>query len=364
MRTRLIVPIALVLLVLLTGFPAAQQSPDSGTVTVTDALDRQVTVPVNPERVTAAGRAVLMIADAVYLFPSARDSLTAVNRIDQGKGNFLRAYDPNYTEKQILQRNAGPEQIAATRPDVVFLKDFMKGSIGDAVESLGIPVVYVRLETPEDYTRDITMMGRIFGAEGRAREVVDYIDERVSFVTERVSRVPASERPTGLFVYYALQGNEAAVNVPPKGWIQTTLLNQAGARPIWADQVTGGGWQTVNVEQVLTWNPDTIFVVSYRNDISDVMERITEDSRWRSLRAVRNDRLYAFPIDYYSWDQPDVRWILGLQWLAQTIHPEQFGDFNMTSAVYDFFQVMYGMSRAETREIVFSVLEGDIEIEP
>ncbi|MFW5728385.1 MAG: ABC transporter substrate-binding protein [Spirochaetota bacterium] len=354
----------MIVLLLLTGSVAAQESSGNDTITVTDALDRRVTVPVNPERATAAGRAVLMVADAIYAFPSARASLVAVSRIDQGKGNFLRAYDSAYADKQILERNAGAEQVAASRPDVVFMKDFMKGSLGDAVERLGIPVVYLRLETPEDYTRDITLLGRIYGAEERAREIVDYIDGRVSFVTERVRPVSTSERPTGLFVYYALQGNEAAVNVPPRGWIQTTLLDQAGARPVWADQVGGGGWQTVNVEQVLTWNPETIFVVSYRNDIRDVVDRIRSDSRWRSLKAVRNDRVHAFPIDYYSWDQPDVRWVLGLQWLAKTLHPEQFEDLDMTDAVYEFFEVMYGMSREETREIVFPVLEGDIETAP
>lgn len=337
---------------------AAQSEP---TVTVRDALGREVQVPRNPDRVTAAGRAVLMIADAVYLFPSARESLTAVTRIDQGKGNFLRDLDPRYRDKQILERNAGPEQIAASRPDVVLLKDFMKGSIGDAVASLGIPVVYLRLETPEDYRRDIRTLGRIFGAEDRAEEVLGYYEERLGLVADRTAGLTPEERPSALFVYYSSRGNEGSVNVPPSGWIQTSLLETAGADPVWTEAVTGGGWQTVNLEQVLSWNPAELFVVSYRQDIDAVMRRIRGDSRWRSLDAASDDGLHAFPVDYYSWDQPDVRWILGLQWLAKTLHPELFPDFEMRELTTDFFRRMYGMTEAEVEEIIFSKLQGDFE---
>jgi iron complex transport system substrate-binding protein len=341
------------------------QSTDGSesTVTVTDALGRSVTVPEEPERITLAGRAVLMLADAVYAFPSARDRVTGISRIDQGKGNFLRALDPDYGEKQILERNAGPEQVAATRPDLVILKDFMKGNLGDAVSRLGIPVVYLRLETPEDYRRDLRILGSVFDADARAEEIVRYYEERMRFVANTVADIPAARRPEALFVYYAMQGNEVAVNVPPAGWIQTTLLERAGARPVWADAVTGGGWQTVGVEQVLQWNPAELFVVSYRRDIGAAMERIRGDARWRRLAAAEADRIHAFPLDYYSWDQPDVRWILGLQWLAKTLHPERFTELSMEEELYDFFSFMYGMSRSETREIIVSSLEGVIDIE-
>lgn len=359
--SRLLVGLTFLLLLAAAAPLTAQSGP---TVTVTDALGREVTVPRNPERVTAAGRAVLMIADAVYLFPTARESLTAVTRIDQGKGNFLRDLDPNYRDKQILERNAGPEQIAASRPDVVLLKDFMKGSIGDAVASLGIPVVYLRLETPEDYRRDIRTLGRIFAAEDRADEVLEYFDDRLRLVRDRTEGLAPAERPSALFVYYSRRGNESAVNVPPPGWIQTSLLETAGADPVWTDAVSGGGWQTVNLEQILSWDPSKLFVVSYRQDIDTVMERIRGDARWRSLEAVSSDGLHAFPVDYYSWDQPDVRWILGLQWLAGTLHPELFPDVQMRELTIDFFGRMYGMTAAEVERIVFSKMQGDFEPAP
>lgn len=362
LRTSVFILVVATILLSPVAGQSSSDTSDSETITVTDALGRSVSIPRSPQRVTAAGRAVLMIADAVYLFSNGRERLTAVGRIDQGKGNFLPEIDADYREKQLLQRNAGPEQVAATRPDVVILKDFMKGNLGDAVERLGIPVVYVRLETPEDYRRDIRILGKIFDQSRRAEAIVSYIDERLSYVRSRVESIPSNERPESLFVYYALQGNEAAVNVPPKGWIQTTLLSTAGADPVWESAVSGGGWQTVGIEQILSWNPEEIFVVSYRNDIDDVMQRIRDDRRWSALQAVENGRIHAFPLDYYSWDQPDVRWILGLQWLAKTLHPDHFSDLDMSETVFGFFAFMYDMSRGETQRVVLPILEGDIEL--
>ncbi|MFW5686325.1 MAG: ABC transporter substrate-binding protein, partial [Spirochaetota bacterium] len=136
---------------------------------VTDALDRRVEVPESPERIVAAGSAVLMIADALYLFPGADERIVGLGRINQGKGNFLAAIDDEYGEKAVLERNVGPEQIAGLNPDLVILKSFMRGRLGVGVERLGVPVVYVDLETPEQYQRDLRLFGEVLGQPERGR---------------------------------------------------------------------------------------------------------------------------------------------------------------------------------------------------
>ena len=140
---------------------------------IVDGAGRSVEIPETPERVVIAGNAALMVANASYMFPSAPARLVGITRIDQGRGNFLRQIDPEYSEKTVLERNVGPEQIAALQPDVVVMKSFMKSSLGDPVELLGIPVVYVELETPEQYDRDLAVLGELFGERQRAREIIE-----------------------------------------------------------------------------------------------------------------------------------------------------------------------------------------------
>lgn len=329
------------------------------TRTVTDALDRAVEVPVDPQRIVTAGRAVLMIADALYLFPGVSDRIVGVGRIDQGKGNFLAAIDSDYDEKTVLERNVGPEQIAALAPDLVILKSFMRERLGEGVERLGIPVVYVDLETPQQYQRDLRLLGEVLGQPARGRELAAYYERRSASIERAVRDALAAgaDRPRTLFLYADLAGGEAVFNVPPRGWIQTTLVELAGGDPAWTDALTGGGWNRVGLEQIAAWNPEIITLVAYRQEATSVREALLANRAASRLDAVVNDRLHLVPLDFYSWDQPDVRWILGLAWLADTLHPGVL-DEELGETFYGFFDFAYRMSRSEVDEIVVPRLEG------
>ena len=169
---------------------------------VTDALGREVSVRVDPRRVVAAGRAVLMIADVIYAFEEAPSRLVGIGRINQGRGNFLRVIDPRYEEKVILERNVGPEQIAALAPDLVILKTFMREPLGMGLERLDIPVLYVELETPEQYQRDILTLGAVLDEEVRAASLAEWYRRRAAEIEERTTALSAAERPRTLLVYY------------------------------------------------------------------------------------------------------------------------------------------------------------------
>ena len=54
-------------------------------------------------------------------------------------------------------------------------------------------------------------------------------------------------------------------------------------------------------------------------------------------------KILPFPADFYSWDQPDVRWILGLMWIAKVLHPELFGDLDLEAEVRYFYTFLYGL---------------------
>ncbi len=355
-----------------TAEPAAGTG-EAPTRTVVDALGRTVRVPVDPQRIATAGQSVLMIADALYMFPSARDLLVGVGRIDQGKGNFLRAIDPNYDEKTFFERNVGPVQIAAVNPDLVILKTSMQQRLGEGLERLGIPTVYVNLETPEDYRTDIALLGHVLGEEERAAEIVEYYGEQTAAVERAVAesapgdtpdRAARAEdggaRPRTLFAYADLTTGEGVINVPPAEWIQTTLVRLAGGDPVWPDAAVGRGWSRVNLEQVAAWSPEVVLLVAYRQDIESVAEALLGNSVWSEIISRDKTRLLRFPLDFYSWDQPDVRWILGLHWLAGVLNPETY-DPDMPVLICDFFAFAYGMTDAEVEQIILPRIEGDVD---
>jgi len=332
----------------------------SGTVIVTDALGRTVTFAQPPQRIVLAGKAFFMIVDALYLFPEAAGRVVGLPDTTQSKTDFYPLIDPDRTNKTFFQGNdVGPEQIVPTRPDVVVTKSVNAGKLGKALEQVNIPVVYVDLETPEQYTRDIAILGQVLGDPERARQVSAYYKEQVDRVTSRIRNLPEGDRPRVLLLQHAEKTGTVAFSVPPAEWMQTLIVELAGGQAIWKQSADKSGWTVVGLEQIAAWNPDAIFVVNYGGDSRDVVVRLRSDPMWHSLRAVQNARIYAIPADFYSWDQPDARWGLGLTWLATKIHPELFGEVNILREVEQFY-AMYGWDRMAVQSRVIPLLQGDL----
>lgn len=109
-----------------------------------------------------------------------------------------------------------------------------------------------------------------------------------------------------LLLYYSDKDGEVAFNVPPMPWIQTIMVEDAGGTPVWAEANPGGGWAKVSLEQVAAWDADVVLLVSYFRSPEEVVAELQANPQWQQLSAVQNDRLYAFPGDFYSWDQPDT----------------------------------------------------------
>ena len=85
-----------------------------------------------------------------------------------------------------------------------------------------------------------------------------------------------------------------------------------------------------------------------------------ENPVWSNFRAVENGQLYAFGFDFYSWDQPDTRWILGLQYLVTKIHPDLTGEIDMLEEINQFYSVLYNLDSETINTKVLPHLTGDV----
>jgi iron complex transport system substrate-binding protein len=329
-------------------------------ITVTDSTGHSVTLEKLPERVVIAGKATFMVQDAIYLFGEASERLVGIEDRNQSLYAFIPLIDPTLDNKSVLEKNAGAEQIAALQPDLVFLKNSMAEQLGAPLEALSIPVLYLDLETPEAFYKDIATLGQVFGDKKRADEIVDFYQSRVGDITKATSDLTAADKPSVLILEYTNDGGEVAFSVPPTTWLQTDMVEMTGGTPVWVDEAQGGGWMIVTIEQVAAWDPDKIFIIDYAGDASSIVEGLKTDSLWMNLSAVQNDELYAFAFDIYSWDQPDTRWILGLEWLATKMQPELFSDIDIMAEVETFYSQLYAMDSAKIETDIIPQLTGDI----
>jgi len=341
---------------LLTGLLSAAGKSETATPTIQikDTTGNTAQLAGIPKRITFAGRSGNMVADVLYMFPEASERIVGTGTTNQRNGDFIEMLDPLYKSKTYLERNAGPEQIAATKPDLVIMKNILKKSLGTPIAQLDIPVLYLNLETPEYYEKDFEMLGKVFDNEKRASELISYYKNEQKYVTDRTNTL--TEKPDILFIYHTTRDGIAAFNIPPEGWIQTRMVEMAGGNPVWTNGHPGGGWSKVNMEQIASWNPDQIYLVAYKENVDKVLSTMYNSTKWKGLKAVKNKQLKAFPVDYYSWDQPDSRWILGLNWLAQQIHPELFRDLDIKEKAESFFKDLYYLSDKQYKEEILSRL--------
>ena len=164
----------------------------------------------------------------------------------------------------------------------------------------------------------------------KAEEIKEYYQDTYAEVAARHPDI--TDAPRVMFLYYNTKGGTAAFMSPGADWLQTNIIATAGGYPL-SYELAGTGWNTVNMEQIAEWNPEIVFIVTYKADPScqDVEDLIMADELWQDISAVENNQFYSVPDDcfgvgtgeagipvdqggysvYNGWRQRSVAMILG-----------------------------------------------------
>ena len=333
-------------------------TPNTGesTITITDALDREVTFSDLPERIVIAGRGTIIIVDALLAFPEGQQRLVAYAKTDQGKGSFTQVLLPALDT--VFANDASAEEIASHQPDVVLLKTYMQ-ELGNALDLLSIPVVYFSMETFEEYQNELLTMGTLLGDAQRAEVLAGYYADIVTEVEQKTQEI--AEKPTVLFLYYSSRDGTVAFNVPPLQWAQSEMVRRAGGNLVWSSIPLENNWTIVNFEQVAAWNPDIIFLTAYFDNVDLIKQQLIDDPQWQALSAVDSGNIYASPTAFYAGDQPHSRWGIAQLWYAQKINPQNYLDYDFHLLANDFYALFYGWSPDKYEQVIRPILQGDID---
>lgn len=333
------------------------EEPDR-VVRLTDALGRAVELPGLPMNIVVVGKATSLLNNALFLFPEASERVKAYEQRIQTEHDFITdVFDPTGA-KASLARDANAEQVAPLNPDLVIMKTYMRDSIGQGMEAIGIPVVYLDMETPESLYTDLRTIGAIFGNPERAEALVSLYQANTQRVADAIKDVPEYAYPTTVVLQYSSKGGEISFKVPPASYLQTTLVEMAGGIPVWKESQNFGGWAVITLEQIAVWDPQVIFLIDYSGNATEVVEGLKQDPTWQNLKAVQSNLLLPFPSDFLSWDQADARWGLGLLWMASKLQPGQFEGINFVDEVKAFYRDYYGLGDAVITEKVLPLVKG------
>ncbi|MGI5882306.1 MAG: ABC transporter substrate-binding protein [Dethiobacteria bacterium] len=316
-----------------TPLPAPQPAPATGKVTVTDVTGRLVTLDKpaskilgthNPSLNTAivlgggdkyiAGFGNKKMADKLYDFVMKDyDGIVEI-----GKGGNV-----NFETVLTLGKN-----------NVAILPERFKDQVKQ-FENVGLQAV-VALPNAESFDtikKSLEIVGKVLGIEGRAKDINALIDKNISETKKVVENVKA--RPSVLFL-----GSSSSFSVATSSMIQTDIIEMAGGTNAVKGVEVQGAFADVNIEQIIAWNPEIIWVPKYA---TYTVESLLSDAKWGSIKAIKDKKVYVFPSELEPWDYPTASAVLGLRWGLHSLHPELYSLNSLMKNADEFYSLVYGV---------------------
>ncbi|MGH0052400.1 MAG: ABC transporter substrate-binding protein [Sphaerochaetaceae bacterium] len=322
-----------------------QAMQESNYYQATDANGRTLKLTEKPSKVLIAGKAGIMPANALFLFPEVTDMDLTLPKTDQGLGDFFAFIRPGLDEKPRISQTASVEEIASYQSDLVLTKATHFESIAQKLDQLGIPNFTMNLESYDDWKNEITELGKVLQNTTRAKEILNLYESRMAPIRETASTINEQEKKRVLLLQASTADNTYSYKIAPNDWMQTWMVETIGAEAVWKDaNKAANGWSTVSFEQIAAWDPDIIILINYRSPTDQYIGSIYESQVWSSLRAVKERQVKASPNDMMNYIQPVASWILGLQWLAGEVYPEHYPELNMDEEVASFYRDFYNLN--------------------
>ena len=332
--------IALLLIVtcLLAGC-AQNGAGERGMRTITDGAGRQVEVPGQVQSIVCVGVGALRYS----CYVGAAELVAGVEDYEVKPG-MSRLYNyvnfDKFRDLAVIGTNGQPypEEIIALAPDVIVMSAYASVDADELQKKTAVPVVVVPgsdTTLDADCYETIRILGELYGMEARAAELTGYLRGIEKDLQERTGDIPDSEKPT---VYvggvsfkgaHGFEGTEAGYG--PFALIHANNL---------ADSTGQTGAFDIDPEQVLSWDPDVIFL-DYNG-----MELIREDHArnpeyYQALTAVQEGRVYA-QISFRSSASNLETALADVYYAACVLYPERFADIDPEQKAGEIFGMLLG----------------------
>lgn len=313
----------------------------------TDGIGRKVEINKEIKRVVCLGPGAMRLIS--YL--GAVDMVVGVEDLEKrtlGGRPYRLAYPELANLPSIgpggpesINKKPNFEAILSVSPDIVFVT-YMDASLADEVQKiLKIPIFilsYGRFATFDDSIYgSLINAGKVLGKEGRALELVRFIEDAKNDLHNRTKDIPDNKRPRvyiGGIGYRGSHGIESTEQrYLPLEWTHSiNLANEISAKI--------GSHVFSDKETILKLNPDVILIDG------GGLELVKQDYRkkpdfYRSLKAFQDNSVYVlFPFNFYATNVETV--IVDAYVVGKILYPQRFEDINIESKARDVYKFFLG----------------------
>ena len=243
------------------------------------------------------------------------------------------------------------ELALSLKPDLVILtlsvQEQAKKNIEPALEQAGIPIVYIDYHkgTMENHIASTRLLGKIFGKEKRAEDIVNFYSEKANEVTNRLSKI-TKEKPT-VYIECAMEGPSKYGNSYGDNYMWGAVASKAGGQNIGSGVLMES--EPINPEYLIKSDPDfIIFTGSYwpsnpdslrmgylssQEESQNLLRAFMKRPGWQELKAVKNKNVYAI---HHSIAR-EMYDIVALEFFAKIFYPEEFADIDPMADLQDYY---------------------------
>jgi iron complex transport system substrate-binding protein len=310
------------------------------TRTLTDGAGRAVEVPQEVKTVVCVGVGALRYT----CYVGAADLVIGVEDYET-KAGMSRLYNyvnfDKFKDLPVIGTNGQPytEEIINLAPDVIVMSKSASVEADGLQAKTGTPVVVVPgsdTTLDSDAYETIRILGELYGKENRAAELKNYLEGIQKDLDARTQNIPDSEKPS-VYVggvsfkgHHGFEGTEAGYG--PFALIHANNL---------ADTTGQTGAFNIDLEQVLSWDPDIIFVDF--NGMSLIREDYAKNpDYYNALTAVQNGKVYS-QISFRSSASNLETALADAYYAACVIYPEQFQDVDPVAKAQEIFVMLLGV---------------------
>lgn len=306
---------------------------------ITDAAGRQVEVPEKVSSIVCVGVGALRYT----CYMGAQDLVIGVEDYETKEG-MTRLYQYVNFEKfkglPVIGTNGQPytEEIITLAPDVIVMSKSASVEADDLQAKTGTPVVVV---PGSDSTLDdaafetIRILGQLYGMVDRANELTGYLTSIQTDLENRTKDIPEANKPS-VYVggvsfkgHHGFEGTEA-------GYGPFALI---GAKNL-ADTTGQTGAFNIDLEQVLAWDPDIIFVDF--NGLNLISEDYAKNPDfYNALTAVQEGKVYS-QISFRSSASNLETALADAYYAACVMYPQQFQDIDPIVKAQEIFEMLLG----------------------
>ena len=322
-----------------TAANAVSQETAPETRIITDSMDRNVEIPYSVERIVCVGVGALRYT----CYVGGADRVVGVEDYETKPG-MSRLY--NYVNFDLFQNlpvtgtNGEPfvEEIINVDPQVIVMSSYASQDPEELSQKTGIPVVVV---PGSDTTLDekayvtIRILGELYQLEDRAEDLTAYLKSIQKDLDDRTASIAEDAKPTcyvggvSFKGHHGFEGTEAYYG-PFELIHAKNLANTTGQT----------GAFNIDVEQVLSWDPEIIFL-----DFNG-MNLINEDYAahpdfYKALTAVQEGKVYS-QISFRSSASNLETALADAYYAACVMYPQQFQDIDPVEKAGEIFTKLLG----------------------